>query len=202
MLVAEAPQLRLVAKSMIFHLPDIIGLLWGGSELRLALAKRSKADAVSKDRHSLAIIWLVILPAIALGGVAARRLPGCGLPWPGTIQCVSAGLFVAGTVLRWLAIRHLGRFFTTNVAIAKDHRLVDSGPYRLVRHPSYTGSLVAAFGFALSFSNGASLLIIFAPYAAVILWRIRIEEQALTGALGRDYTAYMRRTKRLIPKVF
>jgi protein-S-isoprenylcysteine O-methyltransferase len=104
--------------------------------------------------------------------------------------------------LRWYAIIHLGRFFTTNVAIAKDHHLVDSGPYRFVRHPSYTGSMMAVIGFLLTMANWATLLIIFVPIIAITLWRIHIEEEVLLGALGEPYRAYMQRTKRLIPGIY
>ena len=104
--------------------------------------------------------------------------------------------------LRWYSIIHLGRFFTTNVAIAKDQHLIDSGPYRFVRHPSYTGNLLAVLGFSLSFANWASILIIFVPCCAIALWRIHIEEEALTTAFGEKYTAYMRRTNRLIPLIY
>ena len=62
----------------------------------------------------------------------------------------SAGvvLFVAGLILRWWAIIILGRFFTVDVTIEKDHELVERGPFRIVRHPSYTGVLLAFVGLA------------------------------------------------------
>jgi len=193
--------MNLMPKAAV-DLPQAIGLAWGGSELCVALAKRSGAGAVSRDRHSLSVIWVVVVCSVALGVAASYHLREFRLPWPRTVLALGSALFVMGTALRWQAILHLGRFFTTNVAIAQDHQLIDSGPYRLIRHPSYTGSLAAALGFALSFANGASLLVIFVPYGAVILWRIHIEEAALIGALGAKYTDYRRRTKRLIPGVY
>ncbi len=107
-----------------------------------------------------------------------------------------------GLVVRWYAIIYLGRFFTTNVAIARDHRLIDSGPYRFIRHPSYTGDLLITLGFALIFTNWASLLIIFAPCCAAMLWRIHVEETVLLSALGDNYQNYMQRTKRLVPLIY
>jgi protein-S-isoprenylcysteine O-methyltransferase len=180
----------------------IIGSLWSASEICLWVAKRSKSDATSKDRHSSEVIWLVYLFAIALGIVAAYRLHECELPWPMPVLEFGCCLLVLGLALRWYSIIHLGRFFTTDVAIAKDHYLIDTGPYRFVRHPSYTGNLLAVLGFTLSFANWASMLIIFAPCCAVTLWRIHIEEEALIAALGEEYSAYMRRTKRLIPLIY
>lgn len=104
--------------------------------------------------------------------------------------------------LRWYAILYLGRFFTANVAIHSDHRVVDSGPYRFIRHPSYTGCLLAAVGYSMTLNNWASCVIIVLPCVAVMLWRIRIEEQALREALGERYSSYMRRTRRLIPFIY
>jgi protein-S-isoprenylcysteine O-methyltransferase len=187
---------------MTIYSPEIVGLLWGASELCVTLARRSKSDATSKDRHSLETIWLVNLSAIALGVGAAYRFHGCDMPWPTLVLGFGYCLLVLGLALRWYAIFHLGRFFTSNVAIAKDHCLIDTGPYRFVRHPSYTGSLLAALGFTLSFTNWASIPIIFVPYCAVTLWRIHVEEEALSAALGEKYSSYMRRTKRLIPLIY
>jgi len=174
----------------------------GISELLLALFKRSGRNAVSKDRYSLTLIWVVYLAAIALGVSAAHRLYHCRLPWPALCLNLGYGLFVLGLVLRWYAIVYLGRFFTTNVAIASDHRVIDTGPYRWIRHPSYAGGLLALLGFCLSFENWACLLIIFPPCVAVGQWRIHIEEKALLEALGEAYGAYVQRTKRLIPGLY
>lgn len=106
---------------------------------------------------------------------------------------------VGGLALRWWAIVVLGRSFTVDVQIAPDHRLVESGPFRLVRHPSYTGVLLASFGFALSLCNWAALVIIMLPITAAFIRRMNVEEQALDAALGPTYADYIMRTKRLMP---
>ena len=187
---------------MTIYSPQVVGAFWCASEFSLAMLKRSKSNAVSKDRHSVTAIWLMNLFAVALGIVASARFPACELPWPKLIPGLGASLLLLGFALRWYSIIHLGRFFTVDVAIASDHHLVDSGPYHFVRHPSYAGNLLVVAGFALSFQNWVSLLAVFGPCAAVILWRIRIEESALLEALGEPYRRYMLRTKRLIPFIF
>ena len=96
----------------------------------------------------------------------------------------------------------LGRFFTPNVAIVTNHRLVGSGPYRFIRHLTYSGFLTIMFGFGLACANAASLCIMFLPVTSAVLWRIHVEERALTAAFGEQYRAYAARTKRLIPFVF
>jgi protein-S-isoprenylcysteine O-methyltransferase len=112
-------------------------------------------------------------------------------------------LFAAGLALRWYSIVQLGRFFTVNVSIAADHELIESGPYRFVRHPSYTGMLTAFLGFALTLGNWAALLIMMVPVSWVFVYRMNVEERALRAALGERYVAYSGRTKkRLLPFIY
>jgi len=80
--------------------------------------------------------------------------------------------------------------------------LVDSGPYKLIRHPSYTGLLIFIVGVALCFGNVVSALVLLVPFGALMLRRMRIEEAALSRALGDAYSSYMNRTKRLIPGIY
>jgi protein-S-isoprenylcysteine O-methyltransferase len=108
----------------------------------------------------------------------------------------------AGLLLRWWSVIHLGRFFTVDVAVAADHRIVDSGPYKWIRHPSYTGALTVIAGMALCFGNLVSALVLLVPFGTLMLRRMRIEEAALSGGLGDAYPAYMKRTKRLIPGIY
>ena len=88
------------------------------------------------------------------------------------------------------------------VAIAAGHRLIDTGPYRFVRHPSYTGALMAFLGLALCLANWVSLAVMLIPVLLVFLRRMHVEEDALLQALGNQYRDYMQRTKRLIPAVY
>jgi protein-S-isoprenylcysteine O-methyltransferase len=163
--------------------PNIIGPAWGLSELGLSLVKRSKAGATSQDRHSLALIWVVNLTASALAVLLAYQAAGWRLP-------------------EWLPARGLGGALTVNVAIVKDHQVVRTGPYRWVRHPSYSGALLMVLGFCLTMGNLASLVMMLVPCGAVMLWRIRIEEVALLQGLGGSYQNYMQSTRRLIPWVY
>ena len=120
-------------------------------------------------------------------------------PW---LLGVSLLLLVAGLAIRWTAILTLGRFFSTSVAIQQDHRLVRTGLFRLVRHPSYSGLLLLFLGMALSFGNWLSFAVIVLPFLAALLHRIRLEESSLVEALGQDYVEYCRSTKRLLPGIF
>ena len=111
-------------------------------------------------------------------------------------------LFLTGLLLRWWAIITLGRFFTVDVTIEPDHELVERGPFRRVRHPSYTGVLLAFVGLALTLGNWAAVLVILVPIGAAFIHRMNVEENALSDALGPQYSDYMRRTKRLVPFIY
>ena len=96
---------------------------------------------------------------------------------------------------------HLGRFFSVDVAIAQDHQVVDTGPYRVVRHPSYTGLLLQCAGLGLALGTVLSLFLIVVPTFLVLFYRIQVEEKALLTNLGESYAAYIQRTKRLLPGI-
>ena len=185
---------------MRLSLPAILGLSYLISELILGFSRRSSGTTVSKDAHSLRILWAVIGVCIYFGIRAHWRWPQAVLP-PWSVP-IGVALFICGTVLRWYSIIHLGRFFTVDVSIAADHKLIDSGPYRFVRHPSYTGALLAFIGFSMVLRNWAAVLVISLPIALAFLYRIKVEERALVEALGDRYRDYMTRTKRLIPFVY
>ena len=185
---------------MRMPLPAILGLVYFFSELVLAFTRRSNAKTVSKDANSLRILWFVIIVSIWLS-LQAHGLWRHALLPPWCIP-IGVGLFVVGIILRWYSIIHLGRFFTVNVAIAADHQLIDTGPYRFVRHPSYTGALLAFVGFAMVLRNWASVLVLALPIGFAFLYRINVEERALLQAFGERYRVYTQRTKRLIPFIY
>ena len=93
----------------------------------------------------------------------------------------------------------MGRYFTVDVASEASQPVIDVGPYRLVRHPSYAGILLALFGFALTLGNWAGLFAMLVLPAAAFAYRIRVEEAARLSTLGESYARYMHRTWRLIP---
>ena len=182
----------------------VLGLLYFVSEAALAQQRRAshQESGESMDRGSLALIWRVNLCAVASAVTVSILRIGpkfpVGVPW----SLGGAGVWIAGATLRWWAIRHLGRFFTVDVAVAADHRVVDDGPYQLVRHPSYTGLLLESAGLGLTLDNVLAFALLLMPILLVLLHRIRIEEQALRSALGEAYVAYCQRTRRLVPWVY
>ena len=186
------------------HLPisALLGLFYGLSEAGLGFFKRSRDDSVDADRNSLRLLWVVIVVSVTAGIFVAGQFASARIGDAMVLLCAGCALFVLGLVLRWYSIFYLGRFFTVNVAIHSGHEIIDTGPYRYIRHPSYTGALLAFFGLALSLDNWVSLAVILLPVILVFRRRIRIEERALASALGTPYTNYMLRTKRLVPGVY
>ena len=118
------------------------------------------------------------------------------------VRWIGVVLFAVGCVLRVWPMFVLGHRFSVFVAIQPGHTLVTSGPYRLVRHPSYLGGLIALVGWALVFRSVAGLLLILPPLAATIA-RVRAEEQTLAEEFGQEYAAYRRATPwRLVPGAY
>jgi protein-S-isoprenylcysteine O-methyltransferase Ste14 len=117
-------------------------------------------------------------------------------PWAAWL---GATLAVAGAALRVWSVAVLGRYFTYVVRVSPDQKVVETGPYRLVRHPSYSGAMLMAAGIGLSLRHVWPLLIIVASSLLAYLIRIRVEERALAQGIGEPYRDYMRRTRRLIP---
>ena len=118
------------------------------------------------------------------------------------LATLGISLLVIGVTIRWTAIYTLGKYFTGTIVIKDDHRLIRSGLYRHLRHPAYTGALVAHLGLGLSFLNWFSLALSVVPFLVAALYRINVEEQALAEAFGEEYRAYSQDTKRLIPKLY
>ena len=188
------------------YFPPLYFVLDGGllvSELALIWRRRaSRASHTRHDRGSHLWLWAVIVGSIVAAHLAALSNVGPRLFGAVSWHWFGAGLFAIGTVLRWWSIVHLGRFFSVDVAIHHDHEVVDTGPYRVVRHPSYSGLLLQCAGLGIVLGTLLSLLVIIVPTFLVLAHRIRVEEKALLANLGNEYAAYSQRTKRLLPGVF
>lgn len=189
-------------QSMQLPGPQHIGIAYAVSELLLTITRRSRGTGRREDQNTLGVLWLVIALSVIAGVYAAKHWRAAALPYEAVFASAGLALFVIGIALRWWAIVTLGRFFTVDVQIAGDHELVERGPFRFVRHPSYAGVLLAFVGFALSLANWAAILLIIVPIFCAFLRRMNVEEQALFRALGDKYVSYMDRTKRLLPSIY
>jgi protein-S-isoprenylcysteine O-methyltransferase len=186
------------------NLAAILSGIYVASEIGLGIVKRARrGESRLADQGSLALIWLVVGCSMYLA--FALRYSASQYNFQSRAAAAASlgtALFIAGLAIRWYAIIYLGRFFTVNVAIANDHRLIEGGPYRYVRHPAYSGALLAFLGLGLCVGNWLSIAAIAIPILGVFLWRIHVEEAALLLGLGSQYRSYMKRTKRLLPGVY
>lgn len=175
--------------------------LWLGSEVIIGVTRAAPFSVRGQDRRSgVALVGFLALGVIA-GMYVARRVPDAGITSARLlVYDLGLALAIAGIALRWWAVLTLGRFFTTRVMTRSDQTVVTSGPYRWVRHPSYTGALLTVLGILMCTTNWLSIacFVIALPGFA---YRIRVEERALETALGEPYREYMQRTKRLVPFV-
>jgi protein-S-isoprenylcysteine O-methyltransferase Ste14 len=179
---------------------------WIAVEVYVAFTARIRRGGNSgvtvSDRGSMLLLWVVILGSISLGFWVSAAFPTGAIHAGHWLRMVSLTLLVAGLMLRIWAIYTLGRSFTANVSIHATQKLNRSGPFRYVRHPSYTGMMIIFLSLGLRMQNWLSLAIMMVPPFAALLYRIHVEEAALTGAFGDEYLAYGRTTRRLVPGLY
>lgn len=161
------------------------------------------AELASREdkRSALAILLAanlgVLTPAIEY---ALRRDPTPG-PFEPTVFFGGA-LLAAGVAFRVWAIQTLDASFTAVVKTSADQRLISTGPYRWLRHPSYTGILVALVGAAITFESWAGAAVTAVVMVPVYLYRIRIEERALVARFGEAYREFAARRWALLPPLY
>jgi protein-S-isoprenylcysteine O-methyltransferase len=188
---SSAATLNLIALVAIGFSDSLAFRVWGGAD-----ASREQ------DRGTFRWIVVVQLAAFAAAIAAAIELPAFELPglwqiWSG----IGLTLAAAGVALRTWAIATLGRSFRRTVVVDAGQSVIAAGPYRTVRHPSYTGILLAFAGFALALDNLLAAGLVIVPTAAVYVRRIRVEEAELLRSLP-GYTQFAAGRNRLIPRVW
>jgi protein-S-isoprenylcysteine O-methyltransferase Ste14 len=175
-------------------------LLWMILELIASRTKRSGDRSQARDRGSYGLIVILLFVGLTADFTLSARLPQAAISWRrGLVFFSGIGLMLAGVAFRWWAIATLGKFFTFDVAIQSSQKVIDSGPYRYIRHPSYTGALITLIGIGLGLGNWAGLLALMGCMAIAYSYRISVEEKALIAALGEPYKQYIQRTRRIIP---
>jgi len=118
------------------------------------------------------------------------------------MESIGVGLVLLGSTLFVWARRTLGIQYSGHVSVKKEQELVQSGPYRIVRHPAYAGYLFMALGLALGYSSllgFVSTLLILLP---ATVYRIRVEDRLLAENFGTQFEEYVRKTKRLLPGIW
>jgi protein-S-isoprenylcysteine O-methyltransferase Ste14 len=165
--------------------------------MRVRQRRRASGPASADPTYFILVACLVaaVIAAEALGRRGGLRWPG-GLIWPAVAGIT---LIAAGIGLRAWSIATLGRFFQYQITIQPGHRVVTGGPYRYVRHPSYTAVALILAGIALACGDVWSLAAVAALGGAGLAVRIRAEERQLGQALGGEYQQFAAGRKRLVP---
>jgi protein-S-isoprenylcysteine O-methyltransferase Ste14 len=165
--------------------------------------KRSTDSSKARDRGSLNLIAVLWWIGMAMDFSLSLLLPQAAISWKRT-SLFFAGicLMLLGIAFRWYSAAVLGKYFTFDVAIQSGQVLVEVGPYRYIRHPSYSGALLTLLGFGLALGNWAGLAATLSCMGLAYAYRIPVEEAALASALGEAYRQYMKRTWRLVPFLF
>ncbi len=178
----------------------IVFVVWATPDTYETLTRRARGGARVMDGGSLWLfrisLALSILTALLLTHFRPEgTLPG-HRPW---LFALGVACVLGGMVVRRWAIRTLGRYFTVDVAIHAGQTVVDAPPYRRVRHPSYSGSILSIMGVGLMLGHWLGLVILAVVLAVTFSYRVRLEERVLLENLGPPYADYMRRTKRFVP---
>ena len=185
-----------LAACLIWNVPEMIGAI-------KQTAKVSRKEASVQDRGSMGILIGLLWAGIALNFLLGGLFPAAAITWHRTaLFSIGVSLILLGVALRWYAIWTLGSYFTRDVAVSADQKIVQAGPYRSIRHPAYSGTFLTMLGVSLAMTNWASLVALLMCVLLGHMYRVSVEEKALIHAIGQPYVEYMQRTKRFIPWVF
>ena len=183
-------------------LPPVVG--WVVLELFLSIRDvvRGKGSAAA-DRGTRIVVTVGFFVAYGGAILVSERLRDQPEWAMGSWHLVTGEIIAwFGLAIRLWSIIVLGRSFRLTVEVDSDQAVVDRGPYRWLRHPSYTGLLVLAIGFGIALGNWLSLAILIVVPLVVIIRRIQVEEEQLVAVLGQPYVDYRARTKRLLPGIW
>jgi protein-S-isoprenylcysteine O-methyltransferase Ste14 len=154
---------------------------------------------VGRDRGTRMTVSVSLCGAIVLGWLVSGWVPALAAPAPRAFAVAGLVVIWLGLAVRLWAVLALGGAFSTYVQVEAEQTVVTRGPYRWVRHPSYTGLLLIAAGFGIGAGNWLSMIICAVVPFLGMLPRMAIEEAELVRVLGDRYRSYQNRTHRLVP---
>lgn len=176
----------------------ILPELAGGAVDALRRRRRQAERVFDRSSGSLILAGILLLPVAAVE-IALHLTVFAIASAPSILFAAGIAAMLLGVLLRWQAVHSLGRHFSRSVAIQREHEVVTVGPYRWVRHPSYSGTLLTLLGIGVASGNWLSILVLVGGGLAVYAYRVSVEERVLCRELGEPYRNYMRSTSRFIP---
>jgi protein-S-isoprenylcysteine O-methyltransferase Ste14 len=161
-------------------------------------AKSLERTASDKGSSTLIVVmfWIVIILPPLLNFLQVGRIASSGMSWLGLL------IMLLSLLLRFWSMRVLGEYYTRTLRVTDTQVIVSQGPYRVIRHPGYLGTIFVWVGFALAVGNWMATIILAILLFGVYGYRIRSEEAMLIDRFGNEYQKYRKQTWRLIPFIF
>jgi protein-S-isoprenylcysteine O-methyltransferase Ste14 len=179
-----------------------VSYLYGFFEVFMNLRQRRKGNVTaSSDKGSLWWLYSLITVGYVLSFSIGATKIGRIYYWD-TVFEIGMALFAIGLMIRVHSLLTLKQFFIYTVAKVENHKIIETGLYKFIRHPGYLGQLIIFIGIATAISNWLSILVMMVPITLGYLYRIDIEEKFMIEQLGEDYLNYQKRTKRIIPLIY
>jgi protein-S-isoprenylcysteine O-methyltransferase Ste14 len=151
-----------------------------------------------RDRFSGLYIFFTVFLAIIISfyfaGASITMLPD----W---VFSLGIFLIILGIIIRQWSMIILGKYFSAVIGTQEGQKVIEKGPYKHIRHPSYTGALIIFIGLGLSLQSLAAVLMLILLFIVAYGYRIHVEEKTLITELGEPYIEYKKRTKKLIPYI-
>lgn len=194
--MAPLPDTHLAAQIPFYA----VVVLWVLLEVRVRVRSRLNRRGARVDHGSLVVVALAVYAGLFGGFELAHRVQSAAIAdgrW--VLFVVGMVLMCAGIAIRQWAVALLGGFFTVDVRVHAGQSVVERGPYRWVRHPSYTGLILTLVGFGLALGNWAALIVLAVLPTAGLVVRIRFEERALLDGLGEPYRRFAASRPHLFP---
>ena len=189
--------------SLIFH-PKILVIIAGSICIWLTQPAFSVAETSDKKQSDKFSVVLILFMSLISGVVPI-------LDWAyfsdsvndyNWITATGVVMIATGIWFRAWAVKTLGQFFTPTVQIKKEHQLINSGPYKIIRHPSYFAAFLSIVGGAVLLESVTGIVVSIIAMSIAYYVRIGIEERKLIEYFGNSYKEYMIQTKKIIPFVF
>ncbi len=179
-----------------------ISYLYGFFEMFMNLKKRGRGKVISSgDKGSLRLLYGLITLGYALSFSLGATKTGRVYPW-NTFFAIGLALVALGLAIRVHSIVTLNQYFTYSVAKLENQKIIETGLYKVIRHPGYLGQLMIFLGISTSLSNWLSVFAMMIPVTLGFLYRINVEETFMIEQLGEDYLNYRTRTKRIVPLIY
>ncbi len=180
----------------------MLTIIWIGSEAFNSFMLLARGPEQKKDFGTFIMIWVVVILSVAIAFTSPLFNVPLIMDNQELLTSLGIILIVIGVAIRRLAINTLGKFFTMNVVIQDDHRLCRAGLYQYIRHPAYTGMIIAFLGVGIGVGNWLAFFIPVVPVTITLLHRIKLEERALIETFGKDYMNYKMEVKCLFPFIY